>query len=123
MPHATRPARWLAYAGLWALIVSVFASQLYLAGYVRPWPRAFAAEAVYWLAWWILLPLLFAWCRRLKDTSWNVRGPALLLGALAALLLAPLVAQCLHFLQIALRLCVGDCEPAFLPFSAPWFAQ
>jgi len=123
MPHATRPARWLAYAGLWALIVSVFASQLYLAGYVRPWSRAFAAEAVYWLAWWILLPLLFAWCRRLKDTSWNVRGPALLLGALAALLLAPLVAQCLHFLQIALRLCVGDCEPAFLPFSAPWFAQ
>jgi sensor histidine kinase YesM len=122
-PLASRPLRWLAYAGLWALVVSVFASQLYLAGYVRPWPRAFAAEALYWLAWWILLPLLFWWCRRLKNAAWKVRAPALLLGALVSLLLAPLVAQCLHYMLVALRLCIGECEPALLPFSAPWFAQ
>lgn len=121
--NASRPARWLAYAGLWVLVVSVFASQLYLAGYVTPWPRAFAAEAIYWLAWWMLLPAVFWWCRRLRNTRWNVRAPALLLGALLALMLAPLIAQSLHFVQTWLRLCVGDCEPAFAPFSGPWFGQ
>jgi two-component system LytT family sensor kinase len=122
-PHASRLTRWLAYAGLWVLVSSVFASQLYLAGYVTPWPRAFAAEAVYWLAWWILLPAVFWWCRRLRGARWSVRAPALLLGALAALMLAPLLAQLLHMLQIGLRLCAGDCEPAFAPFSGPWFGS
>ena len=93
---APRFARWLAYPGLWVLLSSVFASQLYLAGYVRPWPRAFAAEAVYWLAWWILVPAVFWWCRRLRNTRWSVRAPALLLGGLASLLLAPLIAQVLR---------------------------
>jgi signal transduction histidine kinase len=105
------------------LVVSVFASQLYLAGYVTPWPRAFAAEAIYWLAWWILVPAVFWWCRRWHDTRWSVRAMALLLGALLALMLAPLIAQLLHFVQVWLRLCVGDCEPAFAPFSGPWFGQ
>jgi len=121
--HAPRFARWLAYPGLWVLLSSVFASQLYLAGYVRPWPRAFAAEAVYWLAWWILVPAVFWWCRRLRNTRWSVRAPALLVGGLASLLLAPLIAQLLHFAQLWLHLCVGECEAALAPFSAPWLAQ
>jgi len=123
VPHASRPTRWLAYAGLWALTSSVFASQLYLAGYVQPWSRAFAAEALYWLAWWILLPAVSWWCRRLRDTRWSLRAPLLLLGALLALLLAPLISQCLHFAQIWLHLCVGECDPAYVPFSREWFAQ
>lgn len=121
--RASRVTRWLAYAGLWVLLVSVFASQLYLAGYVTPWPRAFAAEAIYWLAWWILVPLVFWWCRRLRGARWGVRAPALLLGAMISLVLAPLIAQSLHFVQIWLHLCLGDCEPAFTPFSGPWFGQ
>jgi sensor histidine kinase YesM len=52
-----------------------------------------------------------------------VRAPALLLGALASLLVVPLIAQVLHFAQIWLHLCVGDCEPALAPFSGPWFGQ
>ena len=122
--HASSPwTRWLVYAGLWLLLSSVFASQLYFAGYVTPYPRAFAAEAVYWLAWWILLPAVFWWCRRLRDTSWALRAPALLLGALLAIFLAPLLAQSLHFAQNWLQLCVGNCEPAYLPFSAEGFRQ
>src|SRR5690348_2821808 len=111
MPHVSRPLRWLAYAGLWALTASVFASQLYLAGYVQPWPRAFAAEGLYWLAWWILVPAVFWWCRYLRDTRWSLRAPALLLGGLLSLMLAPLISQSLHFVQIWLHLCVGECDP------------
>jgi two-component system LytT family sensor kinase len=119
----TRPTRWLVYAALWLLLTCVFASQLYFAGYVTPWPRAFAAEAVYWLAWWMLVPAVFWWCRRLRDRPWSVRAPALLLGAALALLLAPLIAQSLHIVQIRLDLCLGDCGPALAPFSGPWFGQ
>lgn len=120
---ASRPARWLAYAGLWVLVVSVFASQLYLAGYVRPWLRAFAAEAVYWLSWWILLPVLFWWCKRLRPLGPALQTLALLLGAVLALVIAPVIAQSLHYLQGWLQLCVGECEPAFVPFSPEWTVQ
>ena len=73
-PLVTRPwLRWPAYAGLWLLFSCVFASQLYLAGYVRPWLRAFAAESVYWLSWWMLLPAVFGWCRRLRASSLRMR--------------------------------------------------
>jgi signal transduction histidine kinase len=121
--HPTRTTRWLVYTGLWLLLTCVFASQLYFAGYVTPWPRAFAAEAIYWLAWWILVPAVFWWCRRLRETRWSVRAPALLLGAAVALLLAPLIAQSLHIVQIQLNACLGDCGPALAPFSGPWFDQ
>jgi signal transduction histidine kinase len=118
-----RPTRWLVYAALWLLLTCVFASQLYFAGYVTPWPRAFAAEAIYWLAWWILAPVVFWWCHRLRDVSWSLRAAALVLGAAIALLLAPLIAHALHSLQIRLDLCLGDCGPVFAPFSGPWLAQ
>lgn len=123
-PHASQTwARWLVYAGLWLLLSSVFASQLYFAGYVTPWSRAFAAEVVYWLAWWLLLPVVFWWCRRLQGTSWALRAPALLLGALLAVLIAPLIAQSLRLVQIWLQLCGGDCEPTYVPLSAEGFHQ
>src|SRR6185436_10931936 len=70
--------RWSAYAGLWLLTCSIFGTQLYLAGYVTPWARAVATEAVYWLSWWLLAPAIFWWCRRLRGASpaWRVVGLA-----------------------------------------------
>jgi signal transduction histidine kinase len=111
------------YAGLWLLLTCVFGSQLYFAGYVTPWPDAFASEAVYWLSWWILAPLLFWGCRRLRDASWSARVPALLLGALLAVMLAPLISQLLRLLLAALHLCAGDCAHLAMPLTAEWFRQ
>jgi hypothetical protein len=77
--------RIVAYLGLWLLLSCVFASQLYLAGFVTPWLRAFAAEAVYWLSWWILAPCVFggaAGCLFRMDMA----RAGLLLGAIAATL-------------------------------------
>jgi signal transduction histidine kinase len=124
MPQKLRSwPRWLIYPGLWLLLTCIFGSQLYFAGYVTPWPDAFASEAVYWLSWWILSPLVFWWCRRLRDWDWRVRAPALLLGALIALLLAPLIAQLLRLALARLNLCVGECEQAVALLSAQWFLQ
>ena len=111
--------RWAAYAGLWLLLSSVFASQLFLAGYVTPWPRAFAAEAVYWLSWWLLAPVVFWWCRRLRSTALALRVVGLLLGALVAAFFQPLIGSAIQNVQNALGLCVGDCvAPAAL--LSPW---
>ena len=117
------PLRWAAYAGLWLLLCSVFGSQLYLAGYVTPWPRAFAAEAVYWLSWWCLAPAVFWWCRRLRRLGLWVRAAGLLAGALVAVLVAPLIAHAIGLLQGSLQLCIGDCDPRPMLFSPPWFMQ
>ena len=66
----------------------------YLAGYVTPWPRAFAAEAVYWLSWALLAPAVFWMCRRLHAVGAGRRyAPALLLGAIVAATLQPLIPQ------------------------------
>ena len=116
-------SRWLVYAGLWLLLTCVFGSQLYFAGYVRPWSTAFASEAVYWLSWWILSPLVFWWCRHLRDADWRLRAPALLLGALIALFLAPLISMLLRIALSWLNLCVGDCEHAGALLSTEWLLQ
>jgi len=115
--------RFLVYAGLWLLLSGIFASQLYLAGYVRPWTRAFTAEAIYWLSWSILLPALFWACRRLRPFSWRLRVPMLLLGALVAVLAVPLVSRILIGIAAPLGLCPGDCEQPGALFSAQWFHQ
>jgi two-component system LytT family sensor kinase len=115
--------RWLIYAGLWLLLTCVFGSQLYFAGYVTPWPDAFASEAVYWLSWWILSPLVFWWCQHLRHTDWRFRAPALLLGALIALFLAPLASMLLRIALSWLHLCVGGCEQPDALMSAEWLHQ
>jgi two-component system LytT family sensor kinase len=115
--------RWLVYAGLWLLLTCVFGSQLYFAGFVTPWPNAFASEAVYWLSWWILSPLVFWWCRRVRDADWRLRAPAWLLGALIALFLLPLIAQLLRFALSWVGVCLVDCEQVVVPLSAEWFHQ
>jgi signal transduction histidine kinase len=115
--------RWLVHVGLWLLLTCVFGSQLYFAGYVTSWPNAFAAEGVFWLSWWILSPLVFWWCRHLRDADWRLRPPALLLGALIALFLAPMISLVLRVALSWLNLCIGDCEPAVALFSAEWIRQ
>jgi len=115
--------RWAAYAGLWLLLSSVFASQVFLAGYVSPWSRAFGAEAVYWLSWWVLVPAVFWWCRRLRASGVPLRTAGLLFGALAVCFVQPLIGQSMVRVLMSLQPCEGDCgaPPALL--SAAWFVQ
>jgi two-component system, LytTR family, sensor kinase len=115
--------RWSVYAGLWLLLTCVFGAQLYFAGYVTPWPNAFASEAIYWLSWWILSPLVFWWCRRLRDADWAVRAPAFLFGALTTLFLAPLILQLIRVALSWVDLCPFECEHVVAPLSAAWFRQ
>jgi signal transduction histidine kinase len=121
--RSSRLLRWSLYAALWLLLCTVFGSQLYLAGYVTPWPRAVAAEAVYWLSWWLLAPLVFWWCNRLRAMSVWLRIAGLLAGAAAALFVAPLIAQSLGHLLALLRLCFGACDQLPGWFSPAWIRQ
>jgi len=121
-PHAA-PPRWLLYAGLWLLLSCVFSTQLYLAGYVTPWRYAFAGEAIYWLSWWILAPLIFWYCRRLQPLPWSLRAPALLLGALVAVFASPMLAQSMNLLAALTPFCTGGCVQAKVPFTPGWFTQ
>ncbi|MET0533002.1 MAG: sensor histidine kinase [Steroidobacter sp.] len=56
--------RWLWFIAGWVLLSVVFASQLYWSGYA-PWPAALWMEAVHWLSWGIVAPIVFWLCRRL----------------------------------------------------------
>lgn len=114
--------RWLIYAGLWLLLTCIFGSQLYFAGFVRPWTRAFASEAIYWLAWWMLLPLLFWWCRTLSRLGWRLRAPGLLLGSVIGLFLVPFLTHALQFAGQWLFPC-DDCGAPLVPLSAESFHQ
>ena len=122
--HASHPwERWLVYAGLWLLLTCIFASQLFIAGYVKPWPRAFAAEAVYWLSWWVMAPAVFWWCRGLRLRGWNLRAPALLLGAALAVFAQPFIADLIGAVQSWLHLCVGECDTRAALLSSEWLAR
>ena len=118
-----RLLRWALYAALWLLLCTVFGTQLFLAGYVTPWPRAFASEAVYWLSWWLLAPAVFWWCRWLLDRSPWARMAGLLAGAAAALLVLPLIYHSIGNLLIASQLCLGPCAAPLALFSPAWFRQ
>jgi LytS/YehU family sensor histidine kinase len=59
----------------------------------------------------------------LRDADWRLRAPALLLGALIACFLAPLVALLLKLALSWLHLCIGECEQAVTLLSAEWFRQ
>jgi hypothetical protein len=87
--------RWLYFVGLWLSLAFVFASQLFWAGYVTPWSKAFSQEATYWLSWGILSPAIFWMCRRLHraEQGWSRYGVGLALGALVAAVLQPIIAD------------------------------
>jgi signal transduction histidine kinase len=124
IPPSTRVSPpWLVHLGLWVLLTCVFGAQLYFAGYVTPWPNAFASEAVYWLSWWILSPLVFWWCRRLRHADWRLRVSGLLLGALIAVFLAPLILQLMRVALSWSGWCPYECEQVVAPLSRAWFHQ
>ena len=118
-----RGLRWALYAALWLLLCIVFGTQLFLAGYVTPWSRAVAAEAVYWLSWWMLAPVVFWWCRRLSRLSTGLRVAGLLAGAAVALFTTPVIYVPLSNLLIATGACFGPCGAPVPLFSPAWFRQ
>jgi signal transduction histidine kinase len=93
--------RWLGFVGLLLLLAFVFASQLFWAGYVTPWSKAFAQETVYWFSWGILAPPVFWMCRRFYggEQAWSRYALVLSLGALVTSALQPVVADAIRFAQ------------------------
>jgi two-component system, LytTR family, sensor kinase len=87
--------RWFGFLSLWLLLAFVFASQLFWAGYVTPWSKAFSQEAVYWLSWAILAPVIFRTCRHLHagDQAWSRYVLLLALSALVASIVQPIISE------------------------------
>jgi hypothetical protein len=104
--------RLLCIAGLLLLLTLVFSSQLFFAGYVIPWSRAFSQEAVYWLSCAVLAPPILWMCRRLHRSAggWVRYAMGLLIGAIVAVALQPVLAGCIGLVQGWLNLCFPDCE-------------
>jgi hypothetical protein len=96
--------RWLCFIGLWLLLAFVFASQLFWAGNVTPWSKAFSREVVYWLSWGTITPVIFWMCRRLHTggRDWNRYALGLALGALVASVIQPVISECITLVQSGL---------------------
>jgi sensor histidine kinase YesM len=93
--------RWLCFVAFWVLLSVVFASQLYWSGYA-PWPTAFWLEAVHWLSWGIVSPLVFWMCGRLYRTeqhAWRRYAVGLTLGALVVVVLQPTLVESIAFVK------------------------
>jgi len=97
-------SRWLGFVGLWLLLAFMFSSQLFWAGYVTPWSKAFSQEAAYWLSWGILAPPVFWMCRRLHngEQAWSRYGLGLVLGALVTSVLQPVISESIWLAQSGL---------------------
>ena len=113
--------RILCVAGLLLLLILVFSSQLYFAGYVTPWSRAFTQEAVYWLSCGVLAWPILRMCRHLHhaEYGWAPYALTLTLGAFVAAALQPVVGTVIVELLATLNLCVYGCGPG--PASLPRF--
>jgi hypothetical protein len=102
--------------GLWVLFTVVWASQLYVGGHVKPWSKAFGQEAVYWLSWGIVSPLVFWFCRWLQHGRrvWSRYVAGLLLGAIAVALIQPALLNSIAFAESWLewRLSISQTQPA-----------
>ena len=109
--------RTLLILGAGLLLCCIFASQLFLSGYITSWWRAFLSEVIYWLSWGILAPAVFWMCRRLHGRAWSIHAPVLLLGACIAVIVDPLIVHGIRLVQAAMNLCAGDCNPGPVPFS------
>ena len=111
--------RWLCYIAAWVLLTAVFASQLYWSGYA-PWPTAFWLEAIHWLSWGIVAPLVFWLCRRLYrgEHTWQRYAVGLTLGAIVISTIQPTLTECFDFTKNLVRwwLSMTDTLPqSFLP--------
>jgi two-component system LytT family sensor kinase len=114
--------RFVCIAALLLLLTLIFSSQLFFAGYVIPWSRAFSQEAVYWLSCAVLAPPILWMCRRLHRSArgWVRYAIGLLIGAIVAAALQPFLAGCIGLVQGSLNLCFPDCpaRPASWMFLA-----
>lgn len=92
--------RWLCFVVFWILLTLVFASQVYWSGYAS-WPTALWLEAVHWLAWGIVSPLVFWLCRRLHrgERTWTRYVAGLLLGAIVICLLQPALIELITYIK------------------------
>jgi two-component system, LytTR family, sensor kinase len=111
--------RWICYVAVWVALTIVFGSQLYWSGYA-PWPTALWLEAIYWLSWGLLAPLVFWLCRRLHDGehTWKRYAIGLLLGATAIAILQPFLIESIKFGKDMAQwwLSMADSPPrSFLP--------
>ena len=113
--------RTLCVAGLLLLLILVFSSQLFFAGYVTPWSRAFSQEAIYWLSCGVLAWPILRVCRHLHraEYGWLPYALTLTLGAIVAAALQPVVATGIVKLLEAVNLCLYGCGPG--PESLPRF--
>jgi hypothetical protein len=91
--------RWFWYTAFWALVAVVCAPQLYWTGDDHSWLKVFWIEIVFWSSWGILALAVFRLCRRLYEgqRTWQRYVPGLLLGAIGASVLQPLIGQCIQF--------------------------
>jgi sensor histidine kinase YesM len=107
--------------GLLLLLILVFSSQLFFAGYVVPWLKAFTQEAVYWLSCGVLVPPILWMCRRLHrgGHGWVSYAIGLLIGAIVAAVLQPVLARYTGLILVRLNLCFLNCEVR--PASAEFF--
>jgi two-component system LytT family sensor kinase len=111
--------RYAIIAGLLLFLTFVFSFQLYFAGYVTPWSRAFSQEAVYWVSCGILAVPILWMCRRLHGGAygWATHALAFLLGAVIAVALQPVVAHGIVVVLGALSLCPACAEIAAGPMQ------
>ena len=105
------PPRWLIFIACWLLLTVVFASQLYLSGYA-PWPTALWLEAIHWLSWIIVTPLVFWLAGRLHRGAhtWRRYVIGLVVGALVISLIQSTLTQVFVFAK--------DCVLWWLSISA-----
>jgi two-component system LytT family sensor kinase len=113
--------RLLCIVGLLLLLILVFSSQLFFAGYVIPWSKAFFQETVYWLSCAALVPPILWMCRRLHSApgGWARYAASLLIGAIVAATLQPVLATCIGLAQSWLNLCFPTCDAR--PASSVFF--
>jgi signal transduction histidine kinase len=91
--------RWLGYIGIWVLLMIVCAPQLYWDVPNQTWSSVFWKEFVYWSSWGVVSLPVFWLCRRLYEgpRTWKRYVVGLLLGALGASLLQPLIDETIVF--------------------------
>src|SRR5215831_4130723 len=91
--------RWLGYIGIWVVLMIVCAPQLYWDLPNQSWSEVFWKEFVYWSSWGIVSLPVFWLCRRLYEgpRTWPRYVIGLLLGAVGASLLQPLIDETLVF--------------------------
>jgi two-component system LytT family sensor kinase len=106
--------RWVWYVAGWAALTVVFGSHLYWSDYAQ-WPTAFWLEAIHWLAWGMVAPLVFWLCRRLYggEHTWKRYAIGLSLGAIVVSIIQPAIIESIVFAKQTVQwwLSLADSPP------------